>query len=60
MRTKTISKVLEEVWEIKERIYHEDKDCSLLESLKRAHKVAEQVLKERNLDKYLRRHHGLV
>ena len=60
MRTKAISKAIEEVWEIKERIYQEDKDCSLLESLKRAHKVAEQVLKERNIDKHLRGHHALV
>ncbi len=47
MKSKTISEALEEIWEIKERIYQEDKDCSILESLKRAHKVTEQVLKER-------------
>lgn len=47
MKSKTISKALEEVWEIKERIYQEDKDCSMLESLKRAHKITEQILKER-------------
>lgn len=53
MKTNVISKSLEEIWEIKERIYEEDKDCSLLESLKRAHNVAEQILKEKNLDKKL-------
>lgn len=47
MKSKTISKALEEIWEIKERIYQEDKDCSILESLKRAHKITEQILKER-------------
>ncbi len=46
MRTKTISKALEEIWEIKKRIYEEDKDCSVLESLKRAHKVTEQIFRK--------------
>ncbi len=45
MKSKIVLKALEEVWEIKERIYREDKDCSVLESLRRAHKVTEQVFK---------------
>lgn len=53
MKTNVISKSLEEIWEIKERIYEEDKDCSLLESLKRAQNVAEQILKEKDIDKKL-------
>ena len=34
---------------IKEEIYKEDKECSLLESLKRAHNITEQILKEKIL-----------
>lgn len=55
MKTNVISRSLEEIWKIKEEIYKEDKECSLFESLKRAHIVAEQILKEKNLDKKLRR-----
>lgn len=51
MKSKTISEALEEIWEIKERIYQEDKDCSMLESLKRAHKITEQILKERKMSR---------
>lgn len=47
MKKNNVSKALEEVWEIKEKIYKEDKDCSVLESLKRAHKAAEKILKTR-------------
>ncbi len=37
----------------------EDKNCSLWESLKRADKVVEPVLKERNFAERFRGHHGL-
>jgi len=47
MKTEAISNALKEVWGLKEAIYQEDKDCSVLESLRRAHRVTEQVLKER-------------
>ena len=49
MKNKYISKALEEVWEIKDRIYEEDKDCSVLESLKRAREATQKVLKKRKL-----------
>ncbi len=47
------SKSLEEIWKIKEQIYKEDKDCSLLESLKHTHDVTKQIIKDKKLDKKL-------
>lgn len=52
MKNVAVSDALKEVWKIKEEIYEEDKNCSLLESLNRAHRIAEKIIKERRWRNY--------
>ena len=49
MKVEGDSKALEEILEIKDILYEEDKNCSILESLKRAHEITQKLIVEKKL-----------